>query len=158
MSETNVLVNFRLDKDQPLRLKWLATDGVPGDGYKAQITAIKLMDGHRLAMDKSSILEQTVADPSGGIGGYLMTFNGMVGFAADHPDRPRLWIVHETDKEQLDSIIENSLRSLHDWRRFILSSSRLIRIDFLTSKYMPRAQLIMSEAKQLHIRKIIASA
>src|SRR6476469_9026100 len=87
MSEPNVLVNFRLDKDQPLRLKWLATDGVPGDGYKAQITGIKLMDGKRLAMDQSAILEQTVADPSGGIGGYMMTFNGMVGFAADHPDR-----------------------------------------------------------------------
>jgi hypothetical protein len=87
MSEPNVLVNFRLDKDQPLRLKWLATDGVPGDGYKAQITAVKLMDGATLTMDKSAILEQTVADPGGGIGGYLLTFNGMVGFAADHPDR-----------------------------------------------------------------------
>lgn len=87
MSEPNVLVNFRLDKDQPLRLKWLATDGVPGDGYKAQITAVKLMDGAKLTMDRSAILEQTVADPSGGIGGYLLTFNGMVGFAADHPNR-----------------------------------------------------------------------
>ena len=87
MSEPNVLVNFRLDKDQPLRLKWLATDGVPGDGYKAQITAVRLMDGARLAMDKSAILEQTAPDPSGGVGGYLLTFTGMVGFAADHPDR-----------------------------------------------------------------------
>ena len=48
MSEPNVLVNFRLDKDQPLRLRWLATDGVPGDGYKAQITAIKLSGGAKL--------------------------------------------------------------------------------------------------------------
>lgn len=87
MSEPNVLVNFRLDKDQPLRFKWLATDGVPGDGYKAQITAVKLMDGARLVMDKSAILEQTAPDPSGGVGGYMLTFNGMVGFAADHPDR-----------------------------------------------------------------------
>lgn len=87
MSEPNVLVNFRLDKDQPLRLKWLATDGVPGDGYKAQITAIKLMDGSKLLMDKSAILEQTAPDPGGGVGGYMLTFNGMVGFAADHPDR-----------------------------------------------------------------------
>ena len=45
MSEPNVLVNFRLDKDAPLRFNWLATDGVPGDGYKAQITAIKLTGG-----------------------------------------------------------------------------------------------------------------
>jgi hypothetical protein len=86
MSEPNVLVNFRLDKDQPLRLRWLATDGVPGDGYKAQVTAVKLSVG-RLAMDKTAIMEHTFADPEGGVGAYLMTFNGMVGFAADHPDR-----------------------------------------------------------------------
>ena len=87
MSAPNVLVNFRLDHSEPLRLKWMATDGVPGDGYKAQVTAIKLMDGVKLLMDKSAILEQTGPDPDGGVGGYLMTFNGMVGFAADHPDR-----------------------------------------------------------------------
>ena len=87
MSAPNVLVNFRLDKDRALRLKWLAADGAPGDGYKAQITAIKLMDGARLKMDRSAIMEQTTTDPDGGVGGYLMTFNGMVGFAADHPDR-----------------------------------------------------------------------
>lgn len=89
MSAPNVLVNFRLDKDRALRLKWLAPegDGAPGDGWKAQITAIKLMDGAKLAMDKSAILEQTKPDPDGGAGGYLMTFNGMVGFGADHPDR-----------------------------------------------------------------------
>ena len=86
MSEPNVLVNFRLDKDQPLRLRWLATDGVPGDGYKAQVTAVKLSVG-RLSMDKTAIMEHTAPDPDGGIGAYLMTFNGMVGFAADHPDR-----------------------------------------------------------------------
>ena len=45
MSEPNVLVNFRLDKEKPLRLRWLATDGVPGDGYKAQVTAVVLPDG-----------------------------------------------------------------------------------------------------------------
>lgn len=90
MSEPNVLVNFRLDRDRPIRVKWLATDGVPGDGYKAQIFAIKLDDGTRLAMDSSAILEQTAPDPSGGIGAYLVTFNGMVGYAADHPDAARL--------------------------------------------------------------------
>src|SRR4051812_2663064 len=90
MSEPNVLVNFRLDRDKPLRLKWLATDGVPGDGYKAQVTVIRLADGATLQMDPSSILEQTAPDPAGGIGGYLLTFNGMVGFAADHPDRARI--------------------------------------------------------------------
>jgi hypothetical protein len=90
MSEPNVLVNFRLDRDRPARIKWHATDGVPGDGYKAQITAIKLDDGSRLQMDGSAILEQTAPDPAGGIGAYLVTFNGMVGYAADHPDRARI--------------------------------------------------------------------
>jgi len=90
MSEPNVLVNFRLDKDRPLRLRWLATDGVPGDGYKAQVTAIRLDDGANLEMDNSAILEQTAPDPGGGIGAYLVTFNGMVGYASDHPDRARI--------------------------------------------------------------------
>ncbi len=83
---SNVLVNFRLNPDQPVRLKWMATDGVPGDGYKAQITAVKL-GSTTLQMDSSAILEQTAPDPAGGIGAYLLTFNGMVGYAEDHPDR-----------------------------------------------------------------------
>jgi len=90
MSEPNALVNFRLDRDRPMRIKWLATDGVPGDGYKAQVTTIRLDDGATLAMDSSAILEQTAPDPAGGIGAYLVTFNGMVGFAGDHPDRRRI--------------------------------------------------------------------
>src|SRR5436190_10076004 len=90
MSEPNVLVNFRLDRDRPMRIKWLATDGVPGDGYKAQVTVIKLDDGATLEMDSSAILEQTAPDPTGGLGAYLVTFNGMVGFASDHPDRVRI--------------------------------------------------------------------
>ena len=98
MSEPNVLVTFRLDKDQPLRLRWLATDGVPGDGYKAQVTAVKLSVG-RLAMDKTAIMEHTTADPDGGDGAYLMTFNGMVGFAADHPDRA---IIDKLAEEAID--------------------------------------------------------
>jgi len=90
MSEPNVLVNFRLDRDKPARVKWLATDGVPGDGYKAQVTAIRLDDGTQLEMDSSAIMEQTAPDPAGGLGAYLVTFNGMVGFASDHPDRARI--------------------------------------------------------------------
>jgi len=103
----NVLVNFRLDKDRALRLKWLAEDGAPGDGYKAQITSIKLMDGEKLAMDKSAILEQTRPDPDGGVGGYLMTFNGMVGFAADHPD-------HAVVDKLVDQEIEYDFEIVHD--------------------------------------------
>ncbi|MBL0220420.1 MAG: hypothetical protein IPQ07_41940 [Myxococcales bacterium] len=83
---SNVLVNFRLNPDRPVRIKWLATDGVPGDGYKAQVTSVK-MNGATLHMDSSAILEQTAPDPGGGIGGYVVTFNGMVGYAEDHTDR-----------------------------------------------------------------------
>ncbi|HEU4734432.1 MAG TPA: hypothetical protein VFT22_41360 [Kofleriaceae bacterium] len=90
MSEPNALVNFRLDRDRPMRIKWHATDGVPGDGYLAQVTAFKLDDGAILEMDSLAILEQTAPDPAGGIGAYLVTFNGMVGYASDHPDRTRV--------------------------------------------------------------------
>ncbi|HEY5934092.1 MAG TPA: hypothetical protein VIU61_05650 [Kofleriaceae bacterium] len=90
MSLPTVLVNFRLDRERPLRVKWLASDGVPGDGYKAQIVAITLLDGSRLEMDSSAIMEQTAPDATGGIGAYQVTFNGMVGFAVDHPDRARI--------------------------------------------------------------------
>jgi hypothetical protein len=97
MSEPNVLVNFRLDRDKPARVRWLATDGVPGDGYKAQVTAIVLGDGTRLAMHGSAILEQSSADPTGGIGAYQVSFSGMVGYASDHADRAR--VEHLEDQE-----------------------------------------------------------
>lgn len=107
MSQPNVLVNFRLDKDRPLRMRWLATDGVPGDGYKAQITAIRLPGGVRLAMDRSAIVEQTAPDPGGGIGAYLLTFNGMVGFHVDHPDRAHVDAL-------ADQEIDYDLELVHD--------------------------------------------
>lgn len=106
MSAPNVLVSFRLDRDHPLRLRWLATDGVPGDGYKAQVTAIKL-GGARLAMHNSAILEQTSTDPDGGLGAYVLTFNGMVGFAGDHPDRAAV------DK-LVEQEVEYELEFIHD--------------------------------------------
>ena len=102
MSE-NVLVNFRLDKDQPVRLRWLASDGTPGDGYKAQVTAIRLSSGATLVMDSSAIVEQTAPDPDGGRGAYLVTFNGMVGFAVDHPERA---IVEKLQQEDIDYDLE----------------------------------------------------
>jgi len=107
MSEPNVLVSFRLDKEEPLRFRWMATDGVPGDGYKPQITAIKLPGGGRLEMDGSAILEQTAPDPGGGLGAYLMTFSGMVGYAADHPDRKH---IDSLDDQQ----VEYELAFVHD--------------------------------------------
>jgi len=99
MSEPNVLVNFRLDKDAPLRFRWMATDGVPGDGYKAQITAIKLAKGNKLEMDASAILEQTAPDAAGGLGAYLLTFSGMVGYAADHPLRKLIEALDDQEVE-----------------------------------------------------------
>ena len=107
MSEPNVLVNFRLDRDTPLRVRWLATDGVPGDGYKAQITAVLLPDGTRLAMHGSSIMEQVQPDAGGGIGAYLLTFNGMIGYAADHADRSHV-------EKLLDDEIDYELEFVHD--------------------------------------------
>lgn len=77
------MVSFRLDRDTPLRVRWRATDGAPGDGYKAQVTAIVLPDGTRLAMHNSSILEQT---QSAGGDEYTVTFTGMIGYAEDHAD------------------------------------------------------------------------
>ena len=99
-------MNFRLNPDRPVRVKWLATDGVPGDGYKAQITSVTI-GGTKLTMDGSAILEQTAPDPGGGIGGYMLTFNGMVGFADDHPDRKHADAL--TDAE-----IEYELEFIHD--------------------------------------------
>jgi hypothetical protein len=90
MSAPNVLVNFRLDRDRPMRIQWLATDGTPGNGYKAQVTAIRLGDGALLPMDSSAIVEQAAPDPDGGPGAYIVTFTGVVGFAGDHPARPRI--------------------------------------------------------------------
>lgn len=107
MSEPTVLVNFRLDRETPARIRWLATDGVPGDGYKAQITAILLADGSRLEMHGSSILEQTAPDPAGGLGAYALTFSGMVGYAGDHADRPRV-------DQLLDEEIDYELVFVHE--------------------------------------------
>jgi hypothetical protein len=121
MSEPNVLVNFRLDKDRPLRFRWLATDGAPGDGYKAQVTAIKLQDGTRLAMDRSAILEQTAPDAAGG-GVYTLTFNGMVGFGADHPDRAAVDAL-------VDQEIDYELELVHDESGRVANEAELEILD-----------------------------
>jgi len=105
-----------LGRDNPMRLRWLATDGAPGDGYKAQVTAIVLPDGTRLAMHGSSILEQ--AQPAGDDGSYTVTFTGMVGYQAEHADYPHveklsnsevdyeLEFVHEDGRIAEDSAFE----------------------------------------------------
>ena len=119
MSEPNVLVNFRLDKDKPLRVRWLATDGVPGDGYKAQVTGVVLPDGARLEMDSSAILEQAHPDPGGGLGAYFVTFNGMVGYAKDHPDRKHIDAFEDQEIEyDLEFVHEESGRRAVDTEDF----------------------------------------
>ena len=103
MSEPNVLVNFRLTGEQPVKLRWLANDGSPGDGYKPQVVAVRLNDGYRRAIDGSAIVEQVAPDPHGGQGAYILTFNGMVGYAANHPDRSR---IDRLDTEDIDYDLE----------------------------------------------------
>lgn len=78
-----IMLRVVLGRDNPMRVRWLATDGVPGDGYKAQVTALVLPDGTRLAMHGSSIMEQ--AQQAGG-DTYAITFTGMIGYAKDHAD------------------------------------------------------------------------
>ncbi len=125
MSESPVLVRFLLDRDQPLRIRWLATDGVPGDGYKAQVTAIKLADGTRLPMDNSAILEQTAHDPTGGIASYLMSFNGLVGFATEHPNRARIdQLVDEDVDYELSFVKDNGNIAVEDRDYKILDRPR----------------------------------
>ena len=87
------MVSFRLARETPLRVKWSATDGAPGEGYKAQVTAIILPDGTRLAMHGSSILEQTQEDGDG----FLVTFTGVVGYAEDHADYAPVSALTETE-------------------------------------------------------------
>ena len=98
------MVSFRLDRDTPLRVRWLATDGNPGAGYKAQVTAIVLPDGTRLAMHASSILEQTQPD---GEGLYSVSFTGMIGYAEDHADFPHVAKLAEAE-------VDYELEFVHD--------------------------------------------
>lgn len=82
MSE-QVMLRVVLGRDNPLRLRWNATDGAPGDGYKAQVTALVLPDGTRLAMHGSSVMEQA---QHAGDNTYTVTFTGMVGYPPGHAD------------------------------------------------------------------------
>jgi hypothetical protein len=54
-------------------------------------------------MHGSAILEQTAPDPAGGIGGYLVTFHGMVGYPAEHAERAR---VEQLLEEEIDYELE----------------------------------------------------
>ncbi len=72
-----------LGRENPMRVRWRATDGAPGDGYKAQVTALVLPDGTRLAMHGSSVMEQAQPVDEGE---FAVTFTGMIGYATDHAD------------------------------------------------------------------------
>ena len=119
MSEPAILVNFRLET--PLHFKWLAKDGTPHDGYKAQIVAIELADGVKLAMDASAIMEQVVADPRGGAGDYLLTFNGMVGYPAGHPDRAKVDAIAEQPVDYTLSFVHDDGRVADQGKDFTIT-------------------------------------
>src|SRR3954447_15018429 len=121
MSEPAILVNFRLDHGTPLRFKWLAHDGTPQDGYKAQIVAIELADGVKLAMDGSAIMEQVVPDPLGGVADYLLTFNGMVGFPKDHPDRAKVDAIVEQQIDYTLSFVHDDGRVADEGKDYTIS-------------------------------------
>jgi hypothetical protein len=103
MSE-QVMLRVVLGRENPMRVRWRATDGAPGDGYKAQVTAIVLPDGTRLAMHGSSILEQ--AQPADD-GEFAITFTGMLGYAPEHADYAHVAKVSEAD-------VDYELEFVHD--------------------------------------------
>ena len=106
------MVSFRLDRDTPLRVRWRATDGAPGDGYKAQVTAIVLPDGTRLAMHGSSILEQT--QPAGN-DEYTVTFTGMIGYAEDHADFEHVSVLTDADVDyEIEFVHEDGRTAVGD--------------------------------------------
>src|SRR5262245_50267385 len=82
----NVMIAFQLRGDTPIRISWKATDGSPGDGYKAQITAIILPDGKRISIRPNDIVEAVVPDPATAEHDYNMSFAGVVTYPPDHAD------------------------------------------------------------------------
>jgi hypothetical protein len=93
MSE-QVMLRVVLGRENPMRVRWRATDGAPGDGYKAQVTALVLPDGTRLAMHGSSVMEQ--AQPTDD-GEFAVTFTGMIGYAPEHADYAHVEQLSDTD-------------------------------------------------------------
>ncbi|MBA3503577.1 MAG: hypothetical protein M4D80_27655 [Myxococcota bacterium] len=94
MSE-QVMLRVVLGRENPMRVRWRATDGAPGDGYKAQVTALVLPDGTRIAMHGSSVLEQ--AQPVDDDGEFAVTFTGMIGYAPEHADYEAVEKLSDTD-------------------------------------------------------------
>ena len=120
---SNVMVSFRLDRETPLRVRWFATDGVPGDGYKPQVTAIVLPDGTRLAMHGSSILEQTQQDGDT----FTMTFTGMVGYAPEHADRAHIDALTEAEVDyEVDFVHEDGKSAVPDQDYRIVEQPRAL--------------------------------
>ena len=117
------MVSFRLDRETPLRVRWMATDGAPGNGYKPQVTAIVLPDGTRLAMHGSSILEQTQPDGET----YAITFTGMVGYAADHADRVHVDLLTDAEVDyEIDFVHDDGKSAVPDQDYRILERPRAL--------------------------------
>lgn len=80
------MIAFQLKADSPVRVSWKAQDGAPGDGYKAQITAIILPDGKRITIGSNEIVEAVIPDPASAARDFNLSFAGIVSYADDHPD------------------------------------------------------------------------
>jgi hypothetical protein len=83
---TKVMIAFQLKADTPVRIRWRAQDGAPGDGYKSQITAIILPDGKRITIGANDIVEACIPDPASADRDYNLSFAGVVNYGDDHPD------------------------------------------------------------------------
>ena len=93
-----VMIAFQLKADNPVKITWKAQDGAPGDGYKAQITAIILPDGKRITIGASEIVEAVVPDPASADHDFNLSFAGVVTYTGDHPDHA---VVAALDEERV---------------------------------------------------------
>jgi hypothetical protein len=98
-----VMIAFQLKADTPVRVSWKATDGVPGDGYKSQITAVILPDGKRITIGANEIVEACIPDPASAAHDYILSFAGVVTYAPDHPDHP---VVAAIDEDRVSYDLE----------------------------------------------------
>lgn len=96
-----LMIAFQLKADTPVRIRWRATDGAPGDGYKSQITAIILPDGKRITIGANEIVEACIPDPASADRDYNVSFAGVVTYGEDHPDYAVVSLIGE-DRVEYD--------------------------------------------------------
>jgi len=98
-----VRIAFQLKADTPVRIAWRAQDGEPGNGYKAQITAIILQDGKRIPIATNEIVEACIPDPATAERAFNLSFAGVVGYDRGHSAHP---IVAAIDEERVGYDLE----------------------------------------------------